>query len=83
MEIMEYNDVAYTSDEERAIAIESLNDSILRDFIATDMNIPCDECSMSSQCEISGKECSAFRNWASNGNYALDMIQKHMRMPRI
>ena len=82
MEIMEYNDVAYTSGEERAIALDTLNDSIIRDFLGNDMIVPCDACAMMDSCETSGKECSAFRNWASNGNYGLETVQKHLRLPR-
>lgn len=79
---MEYNDVAYSSKKNRAINLQSLNDEIIRDFLDKDMIVPCDACTMSALCETSGKECSAFRNWASNGNYQVDTVQKHLRLPR-
>jgi len=82
MEIMEYNDVTYNTTESRVNNLQSLNDEIIRDFLDTDMIVPCNDCDMYSQCEITGKECSAFRNWASNGNYELNMLQKHLRLPR-
>ena len=83
MEIMEYNDVVYNSAQSRVNNIESLNDEILRDFLDTDMIVPCDACTISILCESSGKECSAFRNWASTGNYEVETVQKHLRLPRI
>ena len=32
-------------------------------------DIPCDICPMKDACEMSGKECVAFRNWATKGNF--------------
>ena len=32
-------------------------------------DIPCDDCPMKDACEVSGKECVAFRNWASKGDF--------------
>ena len=32
-------------------------------------DIPCDNCPMKDSCEMSGKECVAFRNWATKGNF--------------
>ena len=79
---MEYHDVIYNTTDSRVNNLQSLNDEILRDFLDSDMIVPCNDCSMFSQCETTGKECSAFRNWASNGIYELDTIQKHLRLPR-
>jgi len=30
---------------------------------------PCDTCPMATECMTKGTECSAFRNWASSGDY--------------
>ena len=32
-------------------------------------DIPCDICPMKDACEMSGKECVAFRNWATKGDF--------------
>jgi|TARA_B110000495_G_C22985830_1_gene579984 hypothetical protein len=82
MEIMEHYDVAYTNNEERVLALESLNDYLIRETLENDMMIPCDACNMTALCESSGKECSAFRNWASTGDYEAETLQKHLRLPR-
>ena len=79
---VQYNDVNYTSKKNREIIFNSINDNILRDFLDNDMDLPCESCELSIECENTGKECMAFRNWSSNGRYELDTIQKHMRMPR-
>lgn len=31
---------------------------------------PCDACPFAEQCLTDAKECSAFRNWGTNGDYA-------------
>ncbi len=80
--MVEYMDVAYASKRGRQARFDAINDDILRDFLDTDMELPCDSCELSIDCETSGKECKAFRNWSTNGNYEADSIQKHMRMPR-
>ena len=81
MEI-EYSDIAYTSKNQRLVAFQRLNDDIIRDFFDNDMDIPCDACSLSLECEVSGKDCKAFRNWTPTGCYDDAAVQKHMRMPR-
>mgnify|MGYP001193588785 CR=1 FL=1 len=80
--MVEYMDVAYSSKRGRQARFDAINDDILRDFLDTDMELPCDSCELSIDCETSGKECKAFRNWSTNGNYEADSMQKHMRMPR-
>ena len=30
---------------------------------------PCDTCPMFDACAVNGTECSAFRNWGTNGDY--------------
>lgn len=80
--MVEYMDVAYASKRGRQARFDAINDDILRDFLDNDMELPCDSCELSIDCETSGKECKAFRNWSTNGNYEADSIQKHMRMPR-
>ena len=80
--MVEYTDVAYSSKRGRHERFDAINDDILRDFLDNDMELPCDSCELSIDCETSGKECKAFRNWSTNGNYEADSIQKHMRMPR-
>ena len=81
-EVMEWADSVYTNKEQRKIDFNSVNDSIMRDYLDTDMSLPCDTCTVAMNCETSGKECSAFRNWASKGHYELEQIQKHLRLPR-
>ncbi len=80
--MVEYMDVAYSSKRGRQARFDAINDDILRDFLDNDMELPCESCELSIECENTGKECMAFRNWSSNGRYELDSIQKHMRMPR-
>ena len=80
--MVEYTDVAYSSKRGRHERFDAINDDILRDFLDNDMELPCDSCELSIDCETSGKECMAFRNWSTNGKYEADSIQKHMRMPR-
>lgn len=80
--MVEYTDVAYSSKRGRHERFDAINDDILRDFLDNDMELPCDSCELSIDCETSGKECMAFRNWSTNGRYELNSIQKHMRMPR-
>jgi hypothetical protein len=80
--MIEYTDVAYTSKRGRKAIFDAINDDILRDFLEHDMELPCDSCTLALDCETSGKECKAFRNWTTNGKYEADSIQKHMRMPR-
>jgi len=80
--MVEYTDVAYSSKRGRHERFDAINDDILRDFLDHDMELPCDSCELSIDCETSGKECMAFRNWSTNGRYELNTIQKHMRMPR-
>jgi len=81
-EVMEWADSVYSNKSQRKIDFNSVNDSILRDYLNTDMSLPCETCPVAMACEINGNECSAFRNWASNGNYELEQIQKHLRLPR-
>jgi hypothetical protein len=80
--MVEYTDVAYSSKRGRHERFDAINDDILRDFLDNDMELPCDSCELSIDCETSGKECMAFRNWSTNGRYEANTIQKHMRMPR-
>jgi hypothetical protein len=41
--------------------------------------IPCDTCSLAAGCEAKFLECSAFRNWASTGDYADSDVGRYVR----
>ena len=42
-------------------------------------DVPCDDCPMKDACEVSGKECVAFRNWASKGDFIDDDMTRLLR----
>ena len=41
--------------------------------------MPCDGCSNEESCALKVLECSAFRNWASTGDYKDTDIQRFIR----
>ena len=41
--------------------------------------LPCDACPAASTCASEGTECSAFRNWASTGNFKDSDVQRFIR----
>ena len=42
-------------------------------------DIPCDSCTIVSDCTASGDECSAFRVWCTKGTYAEKDVQRLLR----
>ena len=40
---------------------------------------PCDTCPMYEACAANGTECSAFRNWGTNGDYKDTDVQRLLR----
>ena len=41
--------------------------------------IPCDTCEYEKTCEVKVLECSAFRNWASKGDYKETDVARLLR----
>lgn len=41
--------------------------------------IPCEGCPNAAKCEDGFLECSAFRNWASTGDYKNSDVQRYIR----
>jgi|TARA_B100001245_G_scaffold111640_1_gene81730 hypothetical protein len=41
--------------------------------------IPCDTCEYEKTCEVKVLECSAFRNWASKGDYKETDVARFLR----
>ena len=42
-------------------------------------DIPCDSCEFADICAVKFLECSAFRNWATSGNYVDSDVNRHTR----
>jgi hypothetical protein len=42
-------------------------------------DIPCDICEFADKCAVDLLECSAFRNWATSGNYVDSDVNRHTR----
>ena len=42
-------------------------------------DIPCDTCEFADKCAVDLLECSAFRNWATGGNYVDSDVNRHTR----
>ena len=40
---------------------------------------PCDTCPLAASCMTNETECSAFRNWASKGDFLDGQVGKHVR----
>ena len=40
---------------------------------------PCDTCPLFEQCAANGTECSAFRNWGTNGDFKDTDVQRLLR----
>ena len=40
---------------------------------------PCDTCPLFEQCAANGTECSAFRNWGTNGDFKDNDVQRLLR----
>jgi len=41
--------------------------------------VPCDSCPLFEQCGKDSTECSAFRNWASSGDYKDSDVRRFIR----
>ena len=41
---------------------------------------PCDTCPLYDQCAKEGTECSAFRNWGTDGDYKDTDVQRLLRV---
>ena len=41
---------------------------------------PCDTCPMYEMCAKDGRECSAFRNWGTNGDFADKDVTRLLRV---
>ena len=41
---------------------------------------PCDTCPLFDQCAVNGTECSAFRNWGTDGDYKDTDVQRLLRV---
>ena len=44
---------------------------------------PCDTCPLFEQCAANGTECSAFRNWGTNGDFKDTDVQRLLRKSRL
>ena len=42
-------------------------------------DIPCDSCEFADKCAVDLLECSAFRTWATSGNYVDSDVNRHTR----
>ena len=52
---------------------------IFHDAPESAREIPCDSCEFADICAVKFLECSAFRNWATSGNYVDSDVNRHTR----
>ena len=48
--------------------------------LRTKRECPCDTCPLFDQCAANGTECSAFRNWGTNGDFKDEDVQRLLRV---
>ena len=58
---------------------EALKSDLFKEQAENKRVCPCDSCPLSLQCMQNITECSAFRNWASKGDYNDNDLGKRLR----